>query len=410
MAFIQWGKLSNEELVIYAKENFSNLTREQLKKSCKGLANALYERNLMDKVATTKGQRWKKMSDEEMVNHFRENYPEVKSRSELRQLNKKLYEKLLERGLLKDLLGDPVHRSPRDLNGMTNDELIDLTKQYGEVSRTGLQFEDPMLYRVILGRGLIEEVTVKKSKPRGEYGDWKSMTDDELISYTINSFPNLKNRQQLRKFDLGLANTINRRELWEKLGFKKVEKVYWHKMSDDELLEHFKNEYEGLSRRELEVTDRRVYQALRKRNLIEKAIPETKNKQFPRYFFKKMTDAELVDYYKQNYSHVKTRTQLAKECQLLKENLQQRNLLDSVGLESKLDNPRNLKDQKDEELVKYFRTNYENITTRTQLARKDWVLYRLLRKRNLLNACFEQNESDSIDGLLESYVNGSDEL
>ncbi len=160
-----WKDMSDEQIIEFAKKVMKEtgvMTRNELKKIDSGLVSLLYMRRLVGKVGF-KGKRktrsWKNITDDEILKMARRlvREKEMASKQEIKNADTGLYMILWKRGLLDDVGIEEKHRSWRK---MSNEEIIDHARKVMEeneiTERTELQKYDPGLYSILLRRKLID--------------------------------------------------------------------------------------------------------------------------------------------------------------------------------------------------------------------------------------------------------------
>jgi hypothetical protein len=218
-----------------------------------------------------------KMSDVELVG-FAKRLVEargIRGRKELEKAYRGLYEGLRRRKLI-DEIG--LEEKLRDWASMNDEELVGFAKRFIDekkiTGRKELEKADKGLYRALRNRGLIERIGLENSNV--EHRKWALMEDGELVGFAKRFIEDKKitGRKELEKADLGLYNVLRRRKLVEvvRLENSNIEHRTWTSMTDGELVEvarKFIDERGITGRSELEKADRGLYQALRKRKLID---------------------------------------------------------------------------------------------------------------------------------------------
>jgi len=318
----------------------------------------------------------------------------IKNRCGLQKTDKSLYELIRKRNLLDDVI---LGKMLRDWSSTTDKELIIHAKKFieenGIKNRKGLEKADLGLYKVLIRRNLLGAVILGKM-----LRDWSSMTDDELISLvkTFIKENKIKNRKSLAKADSGLYFVLRKRNLLDTVIPEKQEYRDWSSIPDKELLSYAKKFIEEntiKNRSGLQKADCGLCNILRKRNLLDAAIPEKRDRRKPRSW-SSMTDDELVSYAKTYIKEnaIKSRRGLEKADRGLYEILRKRNLLASViPKKRKL---RGWSSMSGEELISHAKTFIEEnaIKNRSGLEKADHGLYQVLWRRKLLSAVFSDIE------------------
>jgi len=245
---------------------------------------------------------------------------------------------------------------------------------------------------------------------------WASMSADELVDYAEKFIGNkgISGRGELSKVDSGLYQALLRRKLLSRVGFEK-KKRDWASMSNDEIVSHAKRvmKEKGISgRTELVRAYSGLYTVLRKRKLLDKVGFEEKLRKMRPWA--SMSDGELVAYARRvmKKDGISGRGELAKADNGLYDALRKRKLLDKIGFEEKKRKKRAWRRMGDEELVAFTKkTMKENrISGRNELQRVDWGLYKALLKRKLLDRVFapmekarQRQADDEVIRVLEEF-------
>ena len=130
------------------------------------------------------------------------------------------------------------------------------------------------------------------------------------------------------------------------------------------------------------------------RHSVEVLAEDIQKVKRPRHFFTKMTDTELLDYAKKiaEEKGIKNRGGLQKADRGLYKVLRKRNLLDEVIPEKREE--RDWSSMSNEDLISHARKFIEEneIKNRVGLKKADNGLYQVLKKRNLLDVVFADIE------------------
>jgi hypothetical protein len=279
-------KMSDKELVVFAKkvvEEKGIRSRYGLVKEDRGLYQALWKRKLLDKIELEDKRRkvrnWNSLSDDELVVFAKKivEEKEIKSRSELKARDNWPYLALLKRKLLDRI---EFEEGNRDWELLSDKELVIYAKKFVEErgirNRRGLQKEDSGLYCVLLKRKLLDRIRFEYK--RRKVRNWNSLSDDELVVFAkkIVDEKEIRNRRGLQKEDSGLNQVLRKRKLLDKIEFEESNRD-WRSKCDEELVV-FAKEFvarRGIRNRYgLEKEDRRLYQTLLKRKLLDAVFSE----------------------------------------------------------------------------------------------------------------------------------------
>ncbi len=211
-----WKSMTDSEVLDYARkaiEKGGTGFRQDLKNADSGLHEILRKRNLLGKLEFGKKQkRWG--SDEEVV------------------------------GIARKLIEEKEIRNPRDL-----------------------EKADAGLYQILVRRNLVEEVGFEKMRKVRKWGP-----DEEVIGIAKNLVQERRIRcpEELNEADTGLYQVLRKRNLFGQVGFEKMQRVWG---SDEEVLEEVRKVIEGRkikNPKELEKSDPKMYDVLRRRKLLAK--------------------------------------------------------------------------------------------------------------------------------------------
>ena len=198
-------------------------------------------------------------------------------------------------------------------------------------------------------------------------------------------------RQIKTKKKTGKQRTSKKEPLAEGIQKKRRKQRNWKSMNDEELISHARKiiEENGIkNRRGLQNIDRGLYGILRKRNLLDDAIPEKQRN------WSSMRDDALVGLAKSfaKGKGIKNRLSLRKVDDGLYNVLLRRKLLDTVFHEKR--KTRSWSSMSDSELIRFAKKfiKENKIKNRKNLEREDKGLYSVLWERNLLNAVFSPIE------------------
>src|SRR2546428_188766 len=119
--------------------------------------------------------------------------------------------------------------------------------------------------------------------------NWKAMTDNQMLEYAKDHKYEKLGRRELQEFDGGFYNALIKRNLLDRLLISK--RRSWTSMTDEEILEYGKkNGYTGLRYKELREKDPSYATILYERKLSQKILKQTVRN------FSKMSDQEILNY------------------------------------------------------------------------------------------------------------------
>ncbi len=346
--------MSDDQLKQHYIDNYDGLTTSELQKRDDCFYAVLQRRGLLKITPKTQG-KWQSMSDDELKQMYIDNYNGL-TRSAVRKKDRNFFNALKRR----DLLEIVPAKEHIDWQSMSDDELKQMyIDNYNGLSRTELYKKDNRFYDALLRRGLIGIIPNKLR-------DWHSMSDDQLKKHYRDNYSGLS-RNELMGADHGFYNALKKKGLIKIIPKKRVS---WQSMSDDELKQHYIDNYRGLGRNELREKDQRFYAALQKRGLIE-IIPRKQRD------WQSMSDDELKQHYTDNYNGL-SKSKLVRTDNGFYDILLRRGLIKIIP--NKL---RNWQSMSDDELKQYYNDNYNGLS-RSDLVKKDQSFYKTLRERGLL--------------------------
>jgi hypothetical protein len=194
----------------------------------------------------------------------------------------------------------------------------------------------------------------------------------------------------------------------------------WSAFSDQQLVSHAQKligERVITGRKELAKADSGLYEVLRERKLIDEiGLDDKRGDIKPQGFYAKMSDEELIGFARKiiQENGVVGRGDLAKADRGLYKALQNRKLIDRVGLADKRGDDRKpsgfYSRMSDEELVGFAKRFIEasGITGRKELKKADSGLHKALRTRKLIDAVFVPIEQKKQDEMIEQLAEAVD--
>ncbi len=300
-----------------------------------------------------KGRRlWSRMSDEEIVEYVRKvmEENEITGRSELQKADSGLYEVLRKRGLLDKVGFVEKRRKGRTWKDMSDEEVVEVVRKFVKenkiTKRHVLEKADSGLYHVLRIRGLLDEIGFEERKR-----SWKSMSDEEVVELAkkLMEENGVSGKGELSEIDSGLYTILYNRGLLGEVGFEEKLRS-WKEMSDTDVVELAKKimeEKEITGRSELEKADSGLYVILRVRGLIEEVGVVEKRRKGRAW--SKMSDEEVVEFA--------------------------------------------------QEFIKE-----KGITEKNELRKAHTAVYRVLRRRGLLDRAFAQIEEQRTDQAREDVI------
>ncbi len=242
---------------------------------------------------------------------------------------------------------------------------------------------------------------------------WRKMSDGEIVDYArkVMRINDVAGKNELGKVDCGLYQTLRKRKLLGQVGFeeKRRKQRDWKKVSDEEVVEIAKKlmEEKKISmRRELQKTDRGLYNILEKRRLLGRIdFEEKKREERP---WKDMSDEEILDYAREvmEKKGITERSELDEADPGLYRILGVRRLREAIGFKDKQKKHRSWKEMSNEEVVEYAKKlmKEKKITGRKELQNTDSGLYTILRIRGLLDWIKFEEKLRSWEGISNEEI------
>ncbi|MBU0528047.1 hypothetical protein KKE92_06195 [Candidatus Micrarchaeota archaeon] len=286
-----WRKMSDEEVIGYAKgviRNKGMSKRAELQKADPGLYTVLRNRKLLDNVGFVQKRReersWKDMKDGQIIKLAKKVMEKngITGREELSNTDPGLYQALRKRGLLFDIEFDEKERSWKD---MSNERIIGFAKRLMKEKKAttpkDLKKIDSRLLDTIYRRGLRDKVGFKGRG--GKTRAWSRIDDDEILGLAkrLVEEKGMVWKEELRKADSGLYMILWKRGLLDEVGIEEKQRP-WRKMSDEEIICHTRKvmKENAITRRnELKDFDSGLYSILMRRKLINRTFLHTDQQQ-----------------------------------------------------------------------------------------------------------------------------------
>jgi len=222
----KWKLMNDTELLGYTKEAMERARlsgKKELAVTDPGLYEELRKRTLLEQVGFVPLHKWYLLSDVELVTHVREfmRINNISGRTRLFKVNGGLYNVLRKRNLLDEVGFGEKRMKQRSWASMSNPQLVEFALEYMEEKRiTGrkqLENADPRLYDALRRRNLLDKISSKKK--RRDPREWSSMTGSQIIMYARDLIADngIKGRTQLSKFDTGLYEALRKKNLLDHL-------------------------------------------------------------------------------------------------------------------------------------------------------------------------------------------------
>ena len=297
----------------------------------------------------------------------------------------------------------------RDWQCLTDEQVIRYAQKFVNKNRIKnkkeLFTEDSGLYSILNIRKLLDRVEFEGKLRR----HWSKMTDDELVAYAqkIVDEKGITNRSGLEEEDGGLSAVLRKRKLLDRVELKGRRRT-WATMIDEQLVKYAQKFVEkGIkNRRGLSKADSGLYTVLLRRKLLDRI--EFEDKKQEQRNWKLFGDDELVAYAQRfiDKKEIKNRGQLQRKSKSLYRVLRRRKLLDRIKFEEKKEQ-RNWKSFSDYEIVNYTKKIIDNgVRIRSDLKKYDGGLHHVLIRRNLLDQVFapieQQRKNQALSEIIEA--------
>lgn len=397
-----WGRMTHAEIIAEAKAYISvnGITgRKELERRNRSLYSTLRIRKLIGSVGLApRNNGWASMSDDELVAHAKRvvEGKGICKRHELEKRDVLLYSVLLRRKLL-DRVGFKVKKKQtRDWASMGDDGLVGFAKGFvsceGISDRGGLKRKGKGLYFALWGRDLLDRVL-----PESRRG-WSAMAHEEIIAIAraFIEKEGIKARKELRLKNPSIYSALHKRKLLDRIGLSIKRRrndiyAYFAEMSDDELVAFARDvvQRKGIgSKEELQRSEKELSAILRERKLLYRQDFKGMERR-PNGFFLDMGDDELVvaAMLVMEKRGLRSRNAIRKHDHTMYEALKKRHLWGMLPLEQNRRRSGLFADMSDDELIRRAKEEMseKGITTRSELAKRDALLYDALRKRNLFD-------------------------
>jgi hypothetical protein len=334
------------------------------------------------------------MSEKDLVRYTMRLMEEngIKMKSQLQLQFRKLYGELKK----KDLLNKIEFKAGRRWEGRSDEQLIELAKimimENGIKSRSELQKKDRNLYRVLRGRRLINKIGLERM-----IRDWSALDHCGLISFA-NTFiekNGIRYRTELSILNGRLYDALRRRDLLNSINCD-CKRKKWSKMNDEQIVEFAKKvmrERKIHDPKEFRKKEYGLYLTLQRRNLQNKVFGDKIKK---RRNWASMSDEELISHSQQFIDErgIKNRKALTQIDSGLYQVIKTRNLSSELNFKGDVGS---WKRYSDDELVSYSQRfiDEQGIMNVRNFQKKDGGLYATLRARNLVDRMkFVKNRRD----------------
>ncbi len=261
-------------------------------------------------------------------------------------------------------------------------------------SRTRLSKKDPGLYNVLKKRSLLDQIL-----PNQNDRNWNNT--DPLEYFKQHHQGKVANKEELKWRDWALYVILRKRNLLDKILPDYQHHRDW---TTTDPLKYFQQHYKGkiFNRSELSRKDQELCVVLRKLNLLDQILPNQNQN------YRDWTTTDPITYFKQHYQgKITSRQELENKDSSLYQVLKHRKLFDKILPNQNQDH----RDWSKTDPVKYFQEHYKGKIKRiVDLMRKDQSLCKILRTLGKLKLIFpKEDERKLLENLLRDYVNDDDD-
>jgi len=209
-----------------------------------------------------------------------------------------------------------------------------------------------------------------------ERRNWK---ENDPVQYFHEHYSHIKNRAQLEKEDPGLCRQLRINDKLDEVLQKKQKHIDYSKTDP---VNYFRQNCSDIkSRKQLAIEYQGLYKKLLSEGRLDEVLPETQHRDW--------TKQDPVELFRQQYSHIRTRSQLKKEDSGLYKKLLSESRLGEVLPETQH------RDWTKQDPVELFRQQYSHVISRSQLKNEDAGLYsKLLKDEKLDEVLLETQHRD----------------
>ena len=411
-----WRSMTDEELIEYAGKFVNNKGirgRHELEKKDSCLYNALQRRDLLNRLGLEKKKNrdWSQLEDQEVLriaNNFISER-KITSKEDIRKLDAGLHKQLWKRGLFPSL---EIQDNKINWSGLSDSDLLKHAEEVIEIqgisSKNELREKDSKLYYALWRKGFFRKhklldnekgqrknKALRKTKLKKlEEREWSGYNDAELLHFAQSFIreKKIRHRTEIKRQDAGLYEALRKRGLLDYVGLeRRVRK--WNNISDEEVLRraNILIETNGIeSRKDLDEFDGGLYRVLWSRDLLKKIPFKADGRKWCMY------DAKGLVYYANKLIIRKNIENPSKLCQTdasLYWALVRRKLMEKINFKKYKKSHQKHKRRKwrelsDEQLLSHARRfmKAKGIFTKSQFIEADSGLYAVLGARKLRGA------------------------
>ena len=288
-----FADMSDNDFIEFIKQNYKGMSTSELRKKDVGTLQRIYKNGLLEKLNNfniiASGKRangfFKKMSNDELVSFVTENYRgytildiEGKDHTALANVRHRgLLENLVETGVLIRV------NSFRKYTSMTNNELIEYaSKNYKGKTISEVEYNGGAGFIHFIRRKKLLDTFVKKGiliRAYSKINRFKDISDKNFINYLRKNYKGSTLTELAHKHK-SIYRIIKSRGLDDELVNKNIiirngtANGKFSKMTDEELIEFVKENYNGKRIVDLQIGHNRVYELVRKKKFIDKLVNE----------------------------------------------------------------------------------------------------------------------------------------
>ncbi|MEK6810952.1 MAG: hypothetical protein AABX96_00425 [Nanoarchaeota archaeon] len=312
-------RMSDRNFMSFLKKAYYGMAMKELKVIDKSAHIVISRRGLLDRlheqgIILRAHRKIKIMSNKELVMYVVDNYKGL-TLDELKETDHTVLRHLNERGLVDELDEKGIivrsRRSQGALKYASDKELTDLAKrEYKGLTIGDCEDKDPSLLNELRKRRLLDdlvedEVIVRKNKPNGFFD---RLTNKQLIDYAT-QYKGKSITEIEKNGEAALFVQLRKRDIVDRAVKEAgiIRRSRGHNpfadIKDKDFIKYIAENHRGHTLTEVCYEDKTAYRELKSRaldeTLIAKGILIRKEKR-AKNFFAKMSNEELIDYFRQN--------------------------------------------------------------------------------------------------------------
>lgn len=214
MVRCEWSKFTEEDFKRYYEEHFNGMSIGEVEKRDQRFYSALWNRGLIDEVLPIRKRKkrikWSNFSEKDLKKYYEKNYLE-KTRTEIRKKDPLFYRELRRRNLIEDIL-PPTRRAM--IENMSLEELKEYYKEkHSGRTKSRVQNKDVIFYTILKKRGLLSEVISSNIR---EKRNWKGFSREDFERYYEENFKGM-GRTEVAHKDWGFYKALIKKGLLQEI-------------------------------------------------------------------------------------------------------------------------------------------------------------------------------------------------